>query len=249
MVKWLAVLGLLFGSARPAGAIASSCRSDGWGVADGATLPVHPHITFYADSAQPLERLQAHFVAKIDGKVVPAKLTFARAKPFTIVTIEIASDRTGKLDVAWQSTPSDALYLEHQSASFTIAANQAMPTALHGTTSRYHRAYEHTSVHESWDGLAVKVDATVIAFSVRWRPDPSFLWNTLVVPGATLEDSNILHLGEISCVQNFDVPTLERGVDLELTAQLPDGRWLPVGGLPSHVVLAPLPRGTPVSRP
>lgn len=248
MVRWLAILGLVIG-ARPAGAISSSCRDDGWGVADGATLPVHPRITFYADSEQQLAKLQSHFVAKIDGKVVPAKLTFAPAKPFTLVTIEIDSDRTGKLDVAWQSKPDDTLYLGHPSASFTIAAQQALPNALHGTTSRYHRAYEHSTVHESWDGLAIKVDATVIAFTVRWRPNPSVLWNTLIVPGSTLDNSNILHLGEISCVQNFDVPTLERGIDLELTAQLPDGRWLPVGGLPSHVVLAALPPGTPISRP
>jgi hypothetical protein len=248
MIRWLAVLGVVFGGARPAGAIASSCRSDGWGMASGATLPVHPRITFYADSSQRLAALQSRFVAKIDGKVVPAKLSFTPARPFTIVTIEIDSERTGQLEVAWHAKPDDALYLENPTATFTIA-KQALPSALHGTTSRYHRAYEHSTVHESWDGLAVKLDATVIAFTVRWRPDPSFLWNTLIVPGSTLEDSNVLHLGEISCVANFDVPTLERGIDLELTAQLPDGRWLPVGGLPSHVVLARLPAGTPMSRP
>jgi len=247
MTRWLAVLALLLGSTQRAGAFASTCRDDGWGVAPGTTVPVHPRITFYADAAQHLAAHQKSLVAKLDGKVVPVKMSFAAAPPFTIATIEIESDRTGRLDVAWQ-TQAASLYLQHPAATFTIAS-RAQPTALRGTVSRYHRAYTHTSVHESWDGLAVNVDANVIAFSVRWRANAAAAWTTLLVPGSTLDDSNVLHLGEISCVQNFDVPTLERGIDLELTAQLPDGTWLPVGGLPSHVVLAALPPGTPISRP
>jgi hypothetical protein len=243
MTRCLVVLALLVD--RQAGANSGSCRNDGWGVAPGSTLPVHPEITFYVDRGDDLVK-HAHLVAKLDGKDVPMKVDYDTASPFDIVTIEIDSDRTGTLELAWQTR---WLSLEHPTATFTIAPKLAMPSEIHGTASRFHRAYQHSTVHESWDGLAIGVDATVIEFSVRWRPDASSAWITMHVPGSTLEDSNILHLGEISCTKNFDVPTLERGIDVEISAELPDGRWLAVAGLPSHIKLAPLPAGTPISRP
>jgi hypothetical protein len=243
MTRCLVVLALLVG--RQAGANSASCRSDGWGVASGSTLPVHPRITFYADSDYKLPK-RARVVAKLDGKDVATKVTYQAAAPFDIATIEIDSDRTGTLELAWQTR---SMTLQHPTATFTIAPKLAMPSEVHGTASRFHRAYHHSTVRESWDGLAVAVDANVIEFEVRWRRDASSAWTTLDVPGSTLEDSNVLHLGEISCTVNFDVPTLERGIDLELSAELADGRTLAVTGLPSHVKLDPLPAGTPVSSP
>jgi hypothetical protein len=47
---------------------------------------------------------------------------------------------------------------------------------------------------------------------------------------------------------NFSVPMLERGIDLELTAQLANGSAVKVK-LPAHVVLPPLPTGADVSSP
>jgi hypothetical protein len=229
---------------RSAGAIASSCRNDGWGTAPNATLPVHPRVTYYADRGWNIAKT-LRVKATIDDRDVPIAVTFAPAPPFDIATIEIKSDRTGTLRL----TADDATGpLEHIEAAYTIAA-RALPAHVHGTASRFHRAYHHTSVHESWDGLAVAADTTVIAFSARWRRDALSVWSTLLVPGTTLDDPNILHLGEISCVENFSVTWLERGIDLELTAELPDGTWLPVEGLPSRVVLAPLPSGADVSTP
>ncbi|HEY1551117.1 MAG TPA: hypothetical protein VGG28_24980 [Kofleriaceae bacterium] len=242
MIARVLVVALIVHS-RPAGAFASSCRNDGWGTAPNATLPVHPRVTFYADRGWTIAR-SAHVTATIDNRDVPIAVTFAAAPPFDIATIEIKSDRTGTLRL----TVEGAGPLEHAQVAYTIAAH-AMPAHVHGTASRFHRSYHHTSVHESWDGLAVAVDATVIAFSAKWRRDAQSAWSTLIVPGTTLDDPDILHLGEISCVENFAVTWLERGIDLELTAELPDGTWLPVEGLPSHVVLAPLPAGTDVSTP
>jgi hypothetical protein len=234
----------LIAQSRTAGAIASSCRNDGWGTAPNATLPVHPRITYYADRGWNIAK-RLRVTATIDGRDVPTAITFASAPPFDIATIEIKSDRTGTLRL----TAADATGpLENVDVAYTIA-KRALPAHVHGKASRFHRAYHHSTVHESWDGLAVAVDATVIAFSARWRRDAQSAWATLLVPGTTLDDPDILHLGEISCVENFAVTWLERGIDLELTAELPDGTWLPVEDLPSHVVLAPLPSGADVSTP
>lgn len=251
MTRWLGlafVLSLaLTLTARPhrAHAIASSCRYDGWGVDSGTVLPVHPRITYYTDARAALSKDSPKLEAKIAGKVVPTKITYSAAGPFELATIEVDSRATGKLELTWTTKRR----LTNPSATFAIAANVTLPKEVHGKASRYHRAFHHSSVHEAEDGLAVTVDTTAVAFTARWRRDDKTAWQTLEIPGGTLSSPNVARLGEVGCAQNFSVPLLEGGIDLELTATLPDGTTRPVAGVPAHYRLPQLPKGADVSSP
>jgi hypothetical protein len=232
---------------RPAHAIASSCRYEGWALAAGTKLPPHPHVVYYTDARSPMSQHPLALSAKIGGKAVPVKITYASAGPFELAQIEIDSDRTGALDLAWQE-PKDG-WSSRPPAALRLTIDKAVQIAdkATGKTSRFHRAYHHSTVHESEDGLAVEVDVPAVAFKLHWRRDDKTDWQDLLLP-ATPGNPPVARIGEIGCVANFSVPMLEHGIDLELTAQLANGSAVKVK-LPAHLALPRLPAGTDVSSP
>jgi hypothetical protein len=232
---------------RPAHAIASSCRYEGWAIAAGTKLPPHPHVVYYTDARSPMSQHPLTLAATIGGKAVPVKLTYQSAGPFELTQIEIDSDRSGTLALAWQQPKGGGHARPLPAVQFTIDKAVKIADKATGTSSRFHRAYHHSTVHESEDGLAVEVDVPAVSFKLHWRRDDKTAWQDLWIP-ATAGNSPVARLGVVGCVANFSVPMLEHGIDLELTAQLPDGSSVQVK-LPAHVVLPPLLPGTDVSSP
>jgi len=231
-------------------AIAACGNGEGWALAPGATLPVHPRLVYFLDGRRGPPR-NPKLDATIDGKAVPVKLTFAPAAPFQLAMIEIDSDLPGKLALTWgEGTQANGYFQpDARTAAYTIAAKLKLPAEAKGKSSRFHRAYHHSTVHESDDGLEVAVDAPAIAFTARWRRTDKDAWSTLEMTATTVDGHQVARLGALGCSANFDPAVLEKGIDLELEALLTDGKKVKVVGLPAHVVLAPLPKNAPQSSP
>lgn len=226
-------------------AIAACTNGDGWSLASGATVPTHPRLAYFYDERKNAG-LPKTITAKLDGKPVAAKVTWTGAAPFQLAIIEIDSDKTGVLKLAWPE--SDTFYASEREATYTIAAKK-LPAEAKATTRRFHRAYHHSTVHESDDGLEVVVDVPAIAFTAKWRRDDKTAWQTMELTANTVDGKQVARFGELGCSGNFATPMLEKGIDLELTALLTDGQRVKVTGLPAHVTLPKLPKDAPVSSP
>lgn len=248
MIRIALVLACLVAAEHRAHAIAACGNGEGWSLAPGATLPVHPRLVYYVDLRMQASQSGASIKATIDGASVPAKLTFRKASPYELAVVEVESDKPGKLVLEWGKATAAASFWHGANATYTLA-KRTLPAVANATTSRFHRAYHHTSVHESDDGLAVRVDVPAIAFTARWRRDDKQDWQTLELTAVTIDGHQVARLGELGCSSNFTVAILEQGIDLELDALLPDGSTRKVRGLPRHVVLPPLPKDAPRSSP
>ena len=235
--------------ARGSAHAASACgHGEGWAL-DSQVVPVRAHLGYYLD-ARSFEATQAPTLsATIDGKPVTATVKFVPAPPYVLAAIEIDSDKTGTLALKWQAAKGSYRMPQVATVTYEIRAKLQLPAEAHGTSSRFHQAYRHSTVHESDDGLAIAVDVPAITFSARWRVDDKAAWQTVALTAITVDGKQVARLGELGCVGNFGVAILEHGVDLELGATLVDGRSVKVVGLPAHVVLPPLPRTTPRSSP
>lgn len=236
---------LLWSVEQKAHAIAACTDGDGWALASGATVPVHPRLAYFYDERKNAG-LPKTISAKLDGKAVTAKVTWTGAAPFQLAIIEIDSEKPGKLTLAWPAL--DTFYPSEREATFTIAAKK-LPAEVKATTRRFHRAYHHSTVHESDDGLEVVVDAQAIAFTAKWRRDDKTAWQTMELTANTVDGKQVARFGELGCSGNFATAMLEKGIDLELTALLADGQRVKVSGLPAHVLLPKLPKDAPVSSP
>lgn len=235
---------------RRAHAIAACGNGEGWALAPGASLPVHPHLVYFIDGRRGAPA-NAKLEAKIDGKPVPVKLSFAAAPPFQLAMIEVDSDRPGKLILKWgEGTQANNYFHPAEAvATYTIAPKLALPAEAKAKSARFHRAYHHSTVHESDDGMEISVDVPAIAFTARWRRTAKDAWTTLELTANTVDGHQVARLGSLGCSANFDTTVLEKGIDLELEALLTDGKKVKVAGLPTHVVLAPLPPNAPQSQP
>ncbi|HEX4466741.1 MAG TPA: hypothetical protein VH025_06100 [Solirubrobacteraceae bacterium] len=248
MSRWL-LLGAALGATTlittadlpDAHAFASSCRYSGWTVAPGTKLPPHAHVVYYSMAGQ---RPPTGLTAKIGKREVPTKINYVNAGPFVLAQIEIDSDLTGTLSLAW---PDAAHYDDHQ-VQYQVVKSIKLGDKVTGTLGRFHRAFHHSTVHESEDGLEIQLDAPAAWGTLRWRRDAKADWQDIVL-GATPGARSAIRIGEVGCQANFSVPLLEQGVDLSLTVQLVDGRTVQVDGVPAHYTLPKLPRGADISTP
>ena len=245
------VLTCLVAAEHRADAIAACGNREGWALAPGATLPTHPRLVYFSDARHAVGAQPPTIAATIDGKAAPVKLTFVAAPPFRLAMIEVDSSAAGNLVLTWGEGTKDNGYFQpsQRTAAYTISAKLKLPAEAKGTGARFHKAYHHSTVHESDDGLEIAVDVPAIAFTARWRRTDKDAWSTLELTANTVDGHQVARLGSLGCSVNFETQLLESGVDLELRALLPDGKQVAVTGLPAHVVLAPLPKNAPQSSP
>jgi hypothetical protein len=219
----------------------SACTDNAAWVTPAATLPPHGRVVYYSDGGY-TDANDKKLVATLDKKPVKTKITHLDSTPYRMTLIEIDSDKTGRLAISFGAS---------SEAEFKIAKLE-MPEELKGTTSRFHRAYSHSTVHESYDGLAIglPLGTPAITAHVKIRRDNKTDWKEMDVPIRTDEVTRApsAWIGELGCVSNYTPALLEAGVDIEVTAMLADGSTRKVE-LPSHVALSKLPANAAKSRP
>lgn len=218
----------------------------GWAPAPSSTLPRRPRIVFWRQDTRSGARLPRIGVrATIGGARVEVATRDVRAGDVTLRFIEVRSDAAGELRLDLDDEGvvvhdrHEAHGIPHEAATYTIGPwARPRPTA---TIGRYHLP-KATARTAHFAGLAVGVDAPAIAFAVRWRRDAASAWRSLTLPAVWHEGLATARIGQTECAAD-DVPLalLERGIELELTATLPDGTTARVEGLPGRVVVPPPP--------
>lgn len=219
--------------ARPAHAIAACYSNTGIAPHSGATVPPRARLIVFADS----DRGDTwQYQATIDGKPVKLKRTSRKSAPFSFTELEVDSAATGTLAI-YRGTRATGEPL----ARYTVTARVALPTSIDGATSRYTQNFPHSTVKELYDALAIDLgDAPAILAHVKVRRDAKAAWSELEVPvyaRHVLAPTKVrVLLGELGCTRNYTVKLLEAGVELEVSALLPDGKLVPIK-LPSRVTL------------
>lgn len=210
----------------------SACEGEtGWSPAPATTLPTHAHLVFRDDRGH--AKTPVELVATIDGRPVHVTQKLLASSPWRMVLVEIDSDRTGTLQVAWR-TDNEFEQKRLGRASYVVAAGVDFPATTLATTSRYHHELHHSTIVEVWDGLAIAVGAPATRAHVKIRRDAFAPWSELDVPVV----NGALHVGALGCTQNYAPGLLERGVDLSVTLALPDGSEIPIDNL-SHAAIEP----------
>lgn len=218
----------------PAYAIAACNNNDGFSPRAGTELPPHPRLLSWCDDCDS----DNTYVARIDGKVVPTKITQLSSSPYQMQLIEVDSDKTGTLTIsftpAWTKT-------EQEVARYTVRAGAKMPKDVAGTTSRFARNIQHSTVREQFESLAIAIGDTTPAIlaHVKIRRDDQSPWQELDVPvigGDWMDKHTMIRIGTLGCSSNFSAAVLKGGVDLEVSVTLVDGTTRKVA-LPAHVKL------------
>jgi len=231
------------------------CFADGgFAPLEGSTLPVKPRVvvfmgdTFYASKVSK-KAAQSKVTATIDGKKVPVAIKSQRVGNQVIQSIDIKSDKTGELVVKMG---------KDDEASWTIASEWTAPEKVNATVSRYRldRAMRNYSWYE---GARLTLDQPALTMRAKWRRDAKDKWHTVVVPIMTTRSSFVdveavlndrkdgkkpppptaaALLGEVRCgTDTIPVNLLEQGVEIEATVMLPNGKEVPVAGLPNPVII------------
>ncbi|CAN5883006.1 hypothetical protein BH11MYX2_BH11MYX2_15960 [soil metagenome] len=227
----LALALLVIAARAPRADAFSACTDNAAWVSPGATLPPHGRVVYYSDSGHG-EVDDTKLVATINKKPVKTKITHVASAPYELTLVEIDSDKTGTLSISFGNRDS--------SATYKIARKVDMPKEIKGKTTRFGRAYQHSTVHEAYDGLAIVLPAGTPAITahVKVRRDSKADWAELDVPlrpdDATRAPS--VWIGELGCVRNYTPALLEACVDIEVVLTLVDGSTRKVS-LPAHVVL------------
>jgi hypothetical protein len=224
----LALACTLLGHAHLAGAYSACHGESGWS-SESTELPPHARIVYWTNRRG---TAPAAPIAKIDGKVVPTKVTTLDSPPNKLVVVEIDSNATGTLTVGFKDP-------DLGSATYKIG-KPTYPKVAHATTSRYHSKLAHSTVREVFDGLAIKVDAPATRAHVKLRRDSKASWLELDAP---VEKGGVIRIGELGCASNYQPGLLENGVDLEVTLFLPDNTSIPVEKL-AHVSIPKLAKPT-----
>ena len=209
----------------------------GWAPA-GATVPPRAHVVFWQQDSSILPRGRAYRVkrpklsATIDGKKVAIRTRQVRTRDVVLWFVEVQSKNAGTLvlregDDAAQGT----------SRTYTIDP-EWKAGEMRAATSRYHEQSTRMA-QRTYEGLAIAVEGA-IAFKVRWRRDADDRWRALTLPAVERDGVSTAMLGQTDC-QSDDVPValLERGVELDVSALLPDGSTKHVTGLDGSVQLQP----------
>ncbi len=236
----LIVLGFVLAvtEARPAHAYAACNNNYGLAPRTGATLPVRARLVAFADMKG---WSNFKYQATIDGQPVKLKLTRRNIAPYYLTEIEVDSAKAGTLAI-FQGTDTKGTPL----ATYTVKPGAPMPKEIAGTTRRYTQNIQHSTVAELFDALAIDLgDAPAILAHVKIRRDDKAPWSELDLPvhaASRLEPTTTkVLIGALGCTSNYTVGLLEQGVDLEVTALLPDGKQVPVK-LPKRVALPKLPK-------
>ena len=229
------VLGLAvaFSEARPAHAYSACNNNYGLAPGTGSTIPPRAKLVAFADMKS---WSNFQYQATLDGQPVKLKLTRRNIAPYYLTEIEVDSAKAGTLAI-FQGTDTKGTPL----ATYTVKAGAPMPKEIAGTTRRYTQNIQHSTVDELFDALAIDLgDAPAILAHVKIRRDDKAPWSEFDLPvHAThrMEPTKTkVLLGALGCTSNYTVGLLEQGVDLEITAMLPDGKQVPIK-LPKRVVL------------
>lgn len=235
-------------------------RLDTFAPADEATLPVSPTIAMHVEDAYYNGRREKNakpprFHATIDGKRVTVTTRDKDTADGLVRFIKINSKRTGKLEL-WTRNPYDKS--TSVAATYTITKDWMEPATASANVSR---VLDTRLGPYRWLGhqAAVRVDVPAIAFTVRWRRDDKSRWQTSTVPASI--NSDMVHeptyaraphwgasealIGQRMCGMINTVPLadLEHGIDVKLTATLPNGRTIDVAGLET-LTIPPAPKAT-----
>ena len=220
LVAITAVAFATFAHAPAAGAFSACNGADHWSPGTRDELPPHAHVVYTSDRPTMPKALSA----RIDGQIVPTKLITYDVKPYHFVLVEIRSEATGKLELAWltgkDNTPSG-----FASATYTIVAKPTYAKTAHAKTERFHTKLAHSTVREVFDGLQIAVDVPAVLAHVKLRRDAKALWNEFDVP---VGDDRTIKIGELGCASNYASDLLEAGVDTDIVLTLPDNTQVPV---------------------
>ncbi len=219
--------------ARPAHAFAACNNNYGLAPRTGATLPPRARLVAFTD----IESWGSHaYRATLDGKPVTLKVTKKKIAPYYLTELEVESDKGGTLDIYAGTDTKDK-----PMATYTVKLGAALPKEIVATTRRFTQNIRHSTVQELFDALAIDFgDAPAILAHVKIRRDDKAPWSELDLPvhaNTHLEKSmSTALIGALGCKSNYTVGLLENGVDLVVTAMLPDGKLVPVK-LPARVTL------------
>jgi hypothetical protein len=221
-------------SAAPARAEFVMCiNGQGISPPPGTTVPPHAHLVYFTDENLGTPQKVS---ARIDGKTVAVKRTEVRAAPFKLITVEIDSDRTGALEVTWDT---------RATTKYVVKA-RAMPEQVTGVIGRYQGRTRRADVGDAFDGLAIRLPegtpAVIGHVKVRHAEADPWLSTDIAIITASDETRPMIRVGRFDCAANIPLSVLAQGFDLEVSVTLLDGTTRTVEGLAPHLTLpAPLP--------
>ncbi len=231
-------LALALTNTRPAHAIAACNNNYGLAPRTGVTLPPKAKLVAFTD----IESWGAHeYSATLDGKPVKLKATKKKIAPYYLTELEVESDKGGTLNIYAGTDTKD-----RPLATYLVKAGAALPKEIAATTRRFTQDIQHSTVQELFDALAIDFgDAPAILAHIKIRRDDKAPWSEFDLPvhaNTHLEkNTSTALIGALGCKSNYTVGLLENGVDLVVTAMLPDGKVVPVR-LPARVALPRLPK-------
>lgn len=234
----VAGLALVLTDSRPADAFAACNNNYGLAPRTGATLPPKAKLVAFTD----LQSWSTHqYTATLDGTPVNLKVTKKVVAPYYLTELEVGSNRAGTLKVYAGTDTKDK-----PMATYTVKAGAVMPKQIAATTQRFTQNIQHSTVKELFDALAIDFgDAPAILAHIKIRRDDKASWSEFDLPVHAnthiAKKASLALIGELGCKSNYTVSLLEAGVDLEVTAMLPDGTSVPVT-LPKRVTIPKAPK-------
>jgi hypothetical protein len=225
---------------------------------EGSTLPIAPTIAMHVEDAYFEGKRQHRAVATtlkitLDGTPVKFTTKDVRVADGLIRYITIQSKKPGTLVI--ESKKPDEGGEHTQFGTYTIAESWMAPAK--GTAVVTAGIDRRLSVYRVVGHYTnVRVDVPAISYSLRWRKSAKAKWRTVLLPAAITRawagpnetntaNSSEAHLGSAICGGVDTVPgaDLTAGVEIELTAKLPNGKTLPItNGIATPFVAPPAPR-------
>lgn len=228
---------LAISDAHPVHAFAACNTNYGFAPRTGAVIPPKATLVAFTD----LQGWANHeLTATLDGKPVALKATRKKIAPYYLTELVVESSKAGTLKVYRGTDTKD-----QPVATYEVKAGVALPKEIAATTKRVTQDIQHSTVKELYDALAIDLgDAPAVSAHVKIRRDDKAPWSEFDLPvhANHFLDKKAAHvlIGALGCTSNYTVGLLESGVDLEVSAMLPDGKLVPVK-LPKRVTLAKKP--------
>jgi hypothetical protein len=213
--------------AAPRAAEAECGRHYGLLPLDGSALPLRPHLVYFIDREGLRDDFRTELSAAIDGVSAAIRVeVLSGPETWAMYEIEVLSDRTGRLEIR-------APFDEVSTYEIRAGAVSGPPHVV-----AYWRGQRDWSC--SWEDAAkIQIDAPAIAYRVRWRTRGEREIRTTLLPA--LEGWGFLVLGKVNCAgETIPVEAMRQGVQLEVSALLPDGSEQEVEGLPRWLALEEL---------
>lgn len=239
MLRALLVV-LLVCAAHPAAEAGPYCGGAAQFGPEGGELPPGPTLAFGTEDVYYRRKRQERarpmtLTATIDGKRVGLRTRDVSLGDGVLRFVTVQSKRTGKLEL-W--TIGSQSKVRVSVAEYVITDRAELPTKATGTVRRARDSTLDLYRLGRATQLAIRVDVPAIAFSLRWRT-PKGAWKQRMLAVTTDEGHTEARLGETICGLSENVPmdVLAAGIEVDLTALLPDGTKLPVGGLPNPLVM------------